>query len=114
MVYVLNVGLFKSTDGGRTLTYFAFGDSHDLWIDPDHPEHMLRAMDGGDAITYSGGATWTARDYPTAQYYHVVTTKHAPCHVCGPTRTCSGPLIPSDRQAAPSCSTRCANRRGRW
>jgi photosystem II stability/assembly factor-like uncharacterized protein len=83
LVYVLNVGLFKSTDGGRTLTYFAFGDSHDLWIDPDDTSHMLHAMDGGGAVTHDGGRTWSARDYPTPQYYHVVTTKHLPYHVCG-------------------------------
>jgi photosystem II stability/assembly factor-like uncharacterized protein len=82
-VYVLNVGTFKSTDGGRTLNYFAFGDSHDLWIDPDDSSHMLHAMDGGGAATYDGGRTWSARDYPTPQYYHVVTTKHLPYHVCG-------------------------------
>ena len=83
LVYVLNVGLFKSTDGGRTLTYFAFGDSHDLWIDPDDTSHILHAMDGGGAVTYDGGRTWSARDYPTPQYYHVITTKHLPYHVCG-------------------------------
>jgi photosystem II stability/assembly factor-like uncharacterized protein len=83
VVYVLNVGLFKSTDGGKTLVNFAFGDSHDLWIDPDDPGHMLHAMDGGGAVTMTGGTTWSARDYPTAQFYHVVTTKHVPYHVCG-------------------------------
>ena len=83
VVYVLNVGLFKSADGGKTLEYFAFGDSHDVWIDPDDPAHMLHAMDGGGGVTYTGGATWSARDYPTAQYYHVATTKHLPYHVCG-------------------------------
>jgi photosystem II stability/assembly factor-like uncharacterized protein len=89
VVYVLNVGAFKSVDGGATLTAFAFGDSHDLWIDPDDPRHLLHAMDGGGAITYTGGvasggaAAWSERDFPTAQYYHVVTTKHVPYHVCG-------------------------------
>ena len=82
-VYVLNVGLFKSTDGGKTLEYFAFGDSHDLWIDPGDPAHMVHAMDGGGGVTRDGGKTWSRRDYPTAQYYHVVTTRHVPYHVCG-------------------------------
>jgi photosystem II stability/assembly factor-like uncharacterized protein len=81
-VYVMNVGLYKSTDGGTTLEYFAFGDTHDLWIDPDDTNHILHAMDGGGAVTYSGGKTWSLRDYPTAQYYHVVTTKHVPYRVC--------------------------------
>jgi photosystem II stability/assembly factor-like uncharacterized protein len=83
VVYVLNVGLYKSADGGKTMESFAFGDSHDLWIDPDDTNHLLHAMDGGGAVTYSGGRSWSARDYPTAQYYHVVTTQHLPYHVCG-------------------------------
>ena len=42
-VYVLNVGAFKSTDGGKTMANFAGGDSHDLWIDPnDTKRHHAR------------------------------------------------------------------------
>jgi photosystem II stability/assembly factor-like uncharacterized protein len=83
VVYVMNVGLFRSTDGGKTLDNFAFGDTHDLWIDPDDSNHILHAMDGGGAVTYSGGKSWSARDYPTAQYYHVTTTKHVPYRLTG-------------------------------
>ena len=82
-VYLLNVGTFKSTDGGKTMTSFAGGDSHDLWIDPADPKHILHASDSGGAVTYTGANPFTARDYPTPQYYHVVTTKHFPYHVCG-------------------------------
>lgn len=82
-VYVLNVGTFKSTDGGRTMTSFTGGDSHDLWIDPRDPKHIVHASDTGGAVTYTGGNPFTARDFPTPQYYHVVTTKHVPYHVCG-------------------------------
>ena len=83
VVYVMNVGLWKSTDGGTTLANFAFGDSHDLWIDPDDTRHMLHSMDGGGAATYDAGATWSLRDYPTAQFYHVVATAHLPYQICG-------------------------------
>ncbi len=82
-VYLLNVGTFKSTDGGKTMTSFAGGDSHDLWIDPADPKHILHASDTGGAVTYTGGNPFTARDFPTPQYYHVVTTRHFPYHVCG-------------------------------
>ena len=82
-VYVLNVGTFKSTDGGRTLASFTGGDSHDLWIDSNDPKHIVHASDTGGAVTYTGGNPFTARDIPTPQYYHVVTTKHVPYHVCG-------------------------------
>jgi photosystem II stability/assembly factor-like uncharacterized protein len=82
-VYVLNVGTFKSTDGGKTLASFTGGDSHDLWIDPKDPKHIVHASDTGGAVTYTGANPFTARDIPTPQYYHVVTTKHVPYHVCG-------------------------------
>jgi hypothetical protein len=31
----------------------------------------------------NGGDTWTAETMPTAQFYHVITTKHVPYHICG-------------------------------
>jgi len=85
-VYLLNVGTFKSTDGGKTMERFAGGDSHDLWIDPADHDHILHASDGGGAVTFNASSpdrAWSARDYPTAQYYHVVATAHVPYHVCG-------------------------------
>src|SRR5688572_161904 len=85
-VYMLNVSGFRSTDGGKTLTNFAQGthsDHHDLWIDPDNPKHLVIGNDGGGAVSTEGGQPWTAQDFPTAQYYHVVTTAHIPFHLCG-------------------------------
>ena len=85
-VYMLNVSGYRSTDGGKTLTNFAQGthsDHHDLWIDPDNPKHLVIGNDGGGAVSTEGGQPWTAQDFPTAQYYHVVTTAHIPFHVCG-------------------------------
>jgi photosystem II stability/assembly factor-like uncharacterized protein len=98
-VYVLNVGTFKSTDGGKTMVSFAGGDSHDLWIDPDDTQHVLHASDSGGAVTYNAGSaerTWTARDYPTGQYYHVITTGHVPYHVCGAQQDGATVCVPGD------------------
>jgi len=86
VVYALNTSLFKSTDGGKTLTSVGrgtHGDHHDLWIDPDDPTHLVNGNDGGGTISVSGGGAWSEQDFPTAQFYHVVTTKHIPFHVCG-------------------------------
>jgi photosystem II stability/assembly factor-like uncharacterized protein len=85
-VYVLNTSAYKSTDGGETIANLGggtHGDYHDLWIDPTDPQHLLVANDGGGAVSTAGGRGWTAQDYPTAQYYHAVTTAHEPYHVCG-------------------------------
>ncbi len=99
LVYALNVGTFRSTDGGKTMTSFAGGDSHDLWIDPDDSKHVLHASDSGGAVTFNADSTqrtWSARDYPTAQYYHVVATAHVPYHVCGAQQDGSTVCVPSD------------------
>lgn len=86
VVYMQNTALFRSADGGKTTATLGngtHGDHHDLWIDPDDPAHLVVANDGGGAVSTSTGARWTAQDYPTEQFYHVVTTKHIPYHVCG-------------------------------
>jgi photosystem II stability/assembly factor-like uncharacterized protein len=84
-VYVLNVGFHKSTDAGKTWTPLRppHGDNHDLWIAADNPARMIEANDGGATVTVNGGETWTPETMPTSQFYHVVTTGHAPYHVCG-------------------------------
>ena len=89
VVYALNTSAFRSTDGGKTLAQIGqgtHGDNHDLWIDPDDSNHVMLGNDGGGAITYTVASpqrAWTAEDYPTEQFYHVITTKHVPFHVCG-------------------------------
>lgn len=84
-LYVLNVGFWRSTDGGKTFSYIdvQHGDCHDLWINPLHPEIMILADDGGAEVTYNGGATWTEEDIPTAQFYHVSVDNDFPYHIYG-------------------------------
>ena len=102
-VYLLNTSAFRSTDGGKTLTSIGqgtHGDHHDVWIDPGDPEHVILGNDGGGAITYhvsSADRTWSAQDFPTAQFYHVTTTAHLPFHVCGAQQDNSTLCVPSDR-----------------
>ncbi len=55
-VFALNVGTFWSRDGGKTMKPFADGDSHDLWIDPDDPNHMVHANDSGGAVSFNAEA----------------------------------------------------------
>jgi len=85
-VYVLNTGMYRSVDGGRTFTPLRapHGDHHGLWIAPNDPARMINSNDGGANISYNGGATWTGQDnQPTAQFYHVIATTHVPYKVCG-------------------------------
>jgi photosystem II stability/assembly factor-like uncharacterized protein len=84
-VYVLNTSFFKSTDGGKTFKVIRtpHGDNHDLWIASNDPKRMIESNDGGANVSINGGETWTGQDYPTAQLYHVSTTRDVPYHVCG-------------------------------
>lgn len=86
VVYLQNTSMFRSTDGGKTMEAInngTHGDFHDLWIDPDDPAHLVVGNDGGGAVSRNGAQSWTDQDYPTEQFYHVITTKHIPYHVCG-------------------------------
>jgi photosystem II stability/assembly factor-like uncharacterized protein len=100
LVYVENVGTFRSRDGGKTFAQqqFAGGDSHDMWIDPDDNNHVLHAADPGGDITFNAQAdnpTWTAKNYPTGQFYHVVATSHVPYYVCGSQQDESEMCVPT-------------------
>lgn len=96
-VYILNVSFYRSTDAGKTLRGIRVphGDNHDLWIAPDDPKRMGQSNDGGANISFNGGETWTEQDYPTAQFYNVVTTTHVPYHVCGAQQDNSTACVPS-------------------
>ena len=86
VVYMQNTSMFRSTDGGKTMKAIdngTHGDFHDLWIDPDAPDHLVVGNDGGGAVSSNTGGKWTAQDYPTEQFYHAITTAHTVYHVCG-------------------------------
>jgi photosystem II stability/assembly factor-like uncharacterized protein len=85
-VYALNVGSYKSIDGGRTWQAFRppHGDNHDLWIAPDNPERMILSNDGGATVTSDGGHTWSSiMNQPTAQFYRVALDNDFPYHIYG-------------------------------
>src|SRR5437588_770731 len=85
-VYVLNTGLFRSVDGGKSFTLLParHGDHHGLWIDPDNPQRLANANDGGASISTDGGKTWTTQNnQPTAQFYHVAVDNAFPYHIYG-------------------------------
>jgi photosystem II stability/assembly factor-like uncharacterized protein len=85
-VYVLNVNIFKSIDGGSTFTSVRapHGDHHALWINPDDPANMVNGNDGGATVTFDGGSTWTTLyNQPTAQIYRVSTDNRFPFWIYG-------------------------------
>jgi photosystem II stability/assembly factor-like uncharacterized protein len=86
LIYVLNVSAWKSTDGGEKFEPFRppHGDHHDLWIDPEDPQRMIEGNDGGAAVSYNAGASWSSiLNQPTAQIYHIVADHQYPYHIYG-------------------------------
>jgi photosystem II stability/assembly factor-like uncharacterized protein len=85
-LYALNVGMYKSIDGGRTWAAMRppHGDNHGLWIAPDNPLRMIQSNDGGATITNDGGRSWsTVMNQPTAQFYRVALDNDFPYNIYG-------------------------------
>ncbi|HEX8332694.1 MAG TPA: hypothetical protein VF622_08725, partial [Segetibacter sp.] len=83
-IYALNVGLYRSRDGGKTFQSIQtpHGDHHDMWIDPEDANRMIVADDGGGQISFDAGANWsTMNNQPTAQLYRVSTDNHFPYRI---------------------------------
>ncbi|WP_273273117.1 WD40/YVTN/BNR-like repeat-containing protein [Maribacter polysiphoniae] len=73
-VYVLSAPALRSIDGGKTWETLSgtHGDYHDLWINPSNSKNMVIANDGGAAISFNFGKTWSTQDImPTAQFYRI-------------------------------------------
>ncbi len=97
-VWVLNVRLWRSTDGGHTFNRIAVphGDNHDLWIDPRNSQRMIEGNDGGATISVNGGASWSSiYNQPTAEFYHVTTDNQIPYRVYGAQQDNSTISVPS-------------------
>lgn len=85
-VYVMNVPMMKSVDGGKSWTKMKLphGDHHDHWINPHNNKNMINANDGGATVTFDGGETWSSiMNQPTAQFYRVTTDNLRPFRVYG-------------------------------
>jgi photosystem II stability/assembly factor-like uncharacterized protein len=85
-IYILNVGMYRSTDGGHVWARVRapHGDNHELWIDPSDPNRVILANDGGATISTDWCKTWsTENNQPTAQFYHVSADNRFPYYLYG-------------------------------
>ncbi|MBE1608207.1 WD40/YVTN/BNR-like repeat-containing protein [Actinopolymorpha pittospori] len=98
VVYVLDEGFFKSTDGGKTWQTrpTPHGDNHDLWISPDNPQIMIESNDGGANVTLNGGQTWSTQlNQPTAELYQVDLNDRFPYSACAGQQDASTICVPN-------------------
>ena len=100
------VPLVHSIDGGKTLQVIKdapHGDYHDVWLDPGDPNRMIAGHDGGVALSWNGGQTWTSPRLPISQFYHVSVDSRTPYHVAGAMQdlgTAQGPSLSRSGQIA--------------
>ncbi len=85
-VYVLSAPALRSIDGGKTWSRLSgtHGDFHDLWINPHNSQNFVIANDGGAAISFNQGETWSRQsNMPTAQFYRVNVDNAFPYNIYG-------------------------------
>jgi photosystem II stability/assembly factor-like uncharacterized protein len=82
-VYIMNVFLMVSDDGGKTLRRLGekskHVDNHEIWIDPADTDHYLVGCDGGVYESHDRGANWDyKRNLPITQFYDITTDNATP------------------------------------
>ena len=86
VLYVMSASAFRSIDGGKTWEDISntHGDYHNLWINPANSNNMIISDDGGSAITFNQGKTWsTQNNQPTAQFYRINVDNQFPYNIYG-------------------------------
>ncbi len=99
-LYMPNIALFGSTDGGKTITAIRGApggdDYHELWVDPTNRDRLVMGTDQGTIVSLNRGRTWSSwYNQPTAQLYHVVADDRFPYTVYGAEQDSGGVAVPS-------------------
>ena len=82
-IYVMNVFLMVSDDGGRTLRRLGernkHVDNHEIWINPANTDHYLVGGDGGIYESFDRGVHWDFKqNLPVTQFYDITTDNAKP------------------------------------
>ena len=97
-VYVMAGAMWRSTDGGSHFQQVAtpHPDHHDLWIDPADPRRLIHGADGGAAVSFDRGASWSSLyNQPTGEFYHIAVDRQHPYRVYGSQQDNSTISVPS-------------------
>ncbi len=82
-IYIMNVFLMVSDDGGRTVRRLGerskHVDNHEIWIDPNNTDHYLVGCDGGVYESHDRGLNWHFKaNLPIPQFYDITTDNATP------------------------------------
>jgi len=82
-VYSLETWMKVTTDGGKSFSKigsaFRHVDDHAMWIDPDHPRHLLVGCDGGVYESFDRAETYAFKaNLPVTQFYRVAVDNSEP------------------------------------
>ena len=97
-LYVINRKLWRSGDGGRSYRQVnvPYVDQMDLWVDPREPRRMILGNDGGAAVSFDAGETWSSlTNQPTAEIYRVAADTWFPYRIYGSQQDNSTLCLPS-------------------
>jgi photosystem II stability/assembly factor-like uncharacterized protein len=82
-VYVMNVFIQVSDDGGKTLAplgeKWKHVDNHTIYIDPNDPKYYLVGCDGGIYESFDRAASWHHKsNLPVTQFYDITCDESGP------------------------------------
>ncbi len=86
-VWVTELGLHHSTDGGKTFSTVnaPHGDNHAIWFNPENPRTFIESNDGGANVTQDDGQSWSTQlNQPTAELYMVDADEQFPYRMYAP------------------------------
>ncbi|HET9270878.1 MAG TPA: hypothetical protein VFO31_22025, partial [Vicinamibacterales bacterium] len=102
--YVLNVGAFKTTDGGKTFGSAGIqshSDYHAIWINPRNNKAIVVGNDGGGSVSLTG-TSWTPQNNQiTSEIYRLTVDTRWPYWVYGAQQDNSTIAVPSQGTDTP-------------
>jgi len=116
-IYLLGISVLRSSDNGKSFTQlggeisnivaspanYLHVDHHDMWINPDNPDHLVLGNDGGVYISYDKSASWFHyNNIPAGEFYFVRTDNDYPYKIYAGTQddaAVRGPAVPLKENA---------------